>query len=81
MGMIYFDSVEKAGHLASLAASKVVSQMGARMQEDYKALIEQVLKNNKIKNEKVLFLYFGIIMPNFVKQFKFGSGEVCAFPN
>lgn len=46
-GINYLNSAEQAGHLASLAAAKVVSQMGARMKENYKDLINQVL--NKIK--------------------------------
>lgn len=41
-GMLYFNNIEHAGHLASLASAKIVSVLGARLKEDPKNLISQL---------------------------------------
>ncbi|MFP4527590.1 MAG: adenosine kinase [Candidatus Kapaibacterium sp.] len=41
-GMIHNGTAEKAGHLASYAASRVVSQYGARLDEDHKKISEKI---------------------------------------
>lgn len=46
-GVINMNSIEQAGHLASLSAARVVSQMGARLREDHKALKHQILETIK----------------------------------
>lgn len=43
-GITNMNSIEQAGHLASLAAARVVSQMGARLAEDHKELKKQILE-------------------------------------
>lgn len=48
-GLIYEKDIIKAGHLASYASSRVVSQLGARLKEDLKLIKNEVfekLKNN-----------------------------------
>ncbi len=42
-GLLYEGSAEKAGHIASYSAARVVSQMGARLKENHKELINKVL--------------------------------------
>ncbi len=42
-GMMNFNSIEKAGHLASIASAKIVSVLGARLKEDPKNLIAQLM--------------------------------------
>ena len=41
-GIIHGMGPEKAGKLASLSAARIVSQMGARLNEDHRALINQI---------------------------------------
>lgn len=44
-GLIYDNDVNKAGHLASYASSRVVSQLGARLKEDLKEIKNKVYKD------------------------------------
>ena len=41
-GLIYSNSIEKAGHLASLSASKIVSQHGARLKSSHTKLYSKI---------------------------------------
>jgi sugar/nucleoside kinase (ribokinase family) len=41
-GLIYSNSIERAGHLASLAASKVVGQQGARLLSSHTELVKEI---------------------------------------
>jgi hypothetical protein len=45
-GMIYWDNVLKAGHLASLASSRVVSSLGARLKESHIELRDKIANMN-----------------------------------
>ena len=42
-GLIKTGSPEKAGHLGSLAASRIVAHFGARLDEDHKQLAEKII--------------------------------------
>jgi sugar/nucleoside kinase (ribokinase family) len=42
-GLFKTGSPEKAGHLAAFSSSRVVSQMGARLQEDHKSIVTNIL--------------------------------------
>jgi sugar/nucleoside kinase (ribokinase family) len=42
-GLLKTGSPEKAGHLASYSSSRVVSQFGARLQEDHKSIVTKIL--------------------------------------
>jgi sugar/nucleoside kinase (ribokinase family) len=42
-GLLRTGSPEKAGHLASFSSSRVVSQFGARLQEDHKSIVTKIL--------------------------------------
>jgi sugar/nucleoside kinase (ribokinase family) len=41
-GIIKTESPQKAGHLGSIAAAKVVSQIGARLKENHKDLANKI---------------------------------------
>lgn len=43
-GLIYKDSIEKAGNLGSLAASKIVAQHGARLKSSHTDLVKEIYK-------------------------------------
>ncbi|MCX6154652.1 MAG: adenosine kinase [Candidatus Kapabacteria bacterium] len=45
-GMYKWNDAAKAGQLASLAASKVIAQLGARLKEDYNAILESININH-----------------------------------
>lgn len=46
-GIIHTNNPELAGHLASLSASRVVSQLGARLKEGYKEIRDTILNRYK----------------------------------
>lgn len=46
-GITHFGDVIKAGHLASLASSRVVSQLGARLKESHTELKDRILREIK----------------------------------
>lgn len=46
-GLIYGESIERAGNLGSLAASRVVSQHGARLKESHTNLAKDIFSNFK----------------------------------
>lgn len=41
-GLIQENDLKFAGHLASLCSAKIVSQLGARMEEDYNSIVNQI---------------------------------------
>lgn len=41
-GLINENDLKFAGHLASLCSARIVSQIGARMEEDYQSLVQQI---------------------------------------
>lgn len=51
-GLCYHDDPSFAGNLGSFAASRIVSQMGARLNDDYDEVLRFVIDNWKNKTEK-----------------------------